>query len=196
MSDFIVYEDHPLPVGRAWLVTAQADVQTAVDALPRVRLRMADEDGLDAAVTGRVLEGRSFAIEVQFEDAIAPADWDPTMHPSLRRKLEKQRTVWSTYLATERSHVGASGLDVRVDSAWSAHLGWVLPAPMPGFAYMGLLRPFAGWHLLVVRGGVGSFVLQAPAWWGPADRSPGRVGPDQAGPADGTLTVMVTLQPA
>ncbi len=190
-----MYEDQPLPLGRTWVVTARARVEAAAEVLPKIRLGVEGQAVGGAAVTARVQEGRAFTITVEFEDPVVPA-WDPVMHPSSRRKLEKQRTVWSTHLASERAHIDDAGLDVRVDTAWDLTPGWVLPAPRPGFAMMGDFARFPGWHVLVLRGAVSSFGLQAPAWWGPADRSPAGAEPGQVQPADGTLVVTVALHSA
>ena len=83
-----------------------------------------------------------------------------------------------------------------MDTAWDPRAGWVLPAPLPGFAMMGDFARFPGWHVLVLQGAVSSFRLQAPAWWGPADRSPVGAEPERVQAADGTLVVTVALQSA
>ncbi len=158
-----MYEDRPLPLGRTWVATARARVEAATEILPKIHLGVEGQAVGGPAVTARVQEGRAFAIAVEFEDPIVPAR-DPAMHPSLRRKLEKRRTVWSTCVASERAQVDDAGLDVRVDSAWDPTPGWVLPAPRPGFAMMGDFAQSPGWHVLVLRGAVSSFRLQAPAW--------------------------------
>jgi len=195
VSEAIIYEGQPLPLGRQWLITARAQVTTQTVPAPRILLRVARQQDVEAAVTAQVQEGSAFTIEVEFHDPVVPA-WDEAMHPSMRRKLEEQRTVRSTYLQTTRAHVVEQGLDVRVDSGLDPDLGWVLPSPPPGVAFMGLLAHFAGWHVLVVAGTPRVFELQAPAWWGYTDHSPEQAAPGQAQPPDGTLTVSVTLRAA
>jgi len=191
----MIYDGQPLPLGRHWLITARAKVTTLGASAPRTLLRVGGQEGEKAAVTAQVQEGCAFTIEVEFHDPVVPA-WDEAMHPSLRRKLEKQRTVRSTYLQTTRAHVVEQGLDVRVDSGLDPDLGWVLPSPPPGVALMGLLAHFAGWHVLVVAGAPGTFELKAPVWWGYTDHSPEQAALGQVQPPDGTLTVSVTLRPA
>ena len=202
MDEAIIYDDQPPPLGQHWRVTVKAQLtvhgvhgrtQAQGHPAPRTVVQVADRRGVDAAVTAQVQEGHHFAIDVEFQDPQVPA-WDEPMHPALRRKLEKQRTVHSTYLQTGRTHVVQSGLDVRVDSGVDARLGWVLPSPRPGVAFMGTLAAFAGWHLLVLTGAPGTFSLEAPAWWGYVDRSPEQAAAGQAQPADGTLVVSVTFQ--
>ncbi|WP_369054891.1 hypothetical protein [Kineococcus terrestris] len=146
-------------------------------------------------VVARWQEGHAFLVEVSFEDPIVPASGED-LHPSLRRRRESQRTVFSAVVDVQREHITAQGMDVRLGSDWRPELGWATPAPTAETAVMGDLRGFPGWHVVLLRGATGNFETSAPAWWGPADRSPGWFAPyetDQAGPADGELTL--TLQP-
>ncbi|WP_432521018.1 hypothetical protein [Kineococcus sp. SYSU DK006] len=146
-------------------------------------------------VTARLVEGRLVIVEVRLEDPIVPA-WDEQVHPSMRRKLEKQRSVFSTFVAAQREHVGAQEMDVRVDSGWEPQLGWVLPAPTPDVAEMEDRMRFPGWYVSVLRGAVGAVEVSAPVWWGQRERTPEaawvRSGPAVSAP-DGTLRLRMDL---
>jgi hypothetical protein len=136
-----------------------------------------------AVVTAPFQEGRWVTVEVEFQDPVVPA-WDDTLHPSMRRKLERQRTVRGTWVATRRQHVGVGEFDVRIDTGCGPRPGWVVPAAPPGFAMMGDLRSFSGWHVRVMRGATGSLDLEAPAWWGQAPQPVGG-SDEEVRPAEG-----------